>query len=195
MLGSPLFTHIVVHLGDGGTITENAPAAAADAPYVHGLTVNGASWQRTYLPSSVVTKGGTLDWTLATSPSTTWGAAASDAPPSSTDGLLPALGYVAGTNGESVVAPGSGVRLSLGAQSMATGSRRITWRATSASGSHIAVEPAGGTLVVRREAKAVTSVRLRVPTGTPAGTYTVTFALRTAEGTSLPDVVTEVEVP
>ena len=101
VLGSPLFKDIVFHLGDGGTITENAPAAADNAPYVQSLTVNGTSWTRTYLRSSVFTKGGTLDWTLATSPSTTWGAAAKDAPPSSTEGLLPALGYVSNSNGES----------------------------------------------------------------------------------------------
>ena len=49
VLGSPLFKDIVFHLGDGGTITENAPAAADNAPYVQNLTVNGASWTRTYL--------------------------------------------------------------------------------------------------------------------------------------------------
>ena len=76
VLGSPLFTDIVFHLGDGGTITENAPDAADNAPYVQSLTVNGTSWTRTYLSSTVFTKGGTLDWTLATWPSTTWGAAA-----------------------------------------------------------------------------------------------------------------------
>ncbi|MGH9090033.1 MAG: GH92 family glycosyl hydrolase [Acidimicrobiales bacterium] len=195
VLGSPLFTHIVVHLGDGGTITENAPAAADDAPYVHSLTVDGTSWQRTYLAPSVFTRGGTLDWALSASPSTTWGAAAADAPPSSTDGLLPALGYVSNSDGESVVEPGSSVRISLGAQSMATGSQHVVWKATSDAGSRIAVEPAGGTLTVKSEAKAATPVQLHVPVGTPAGTYTVTFALRTAKGTPLPHVVTEVAVP
>lgn len=195
VLGSPLFQDIVVHLGHGGTVTEHAPAAADDAPYVQSLTVDGKRWARTYLPSTVFTKGGTLDWTLATSPSTTWGAAAGDAPPSSTEGLLPALGYVSNTNGQRVVAPGSSAGILLGVQSMATGPQHVSWHATPQAGSHIAVAPAGGTVTVRIEAKAAEPVQLHVPAGTPAGTYTVTFALRTAGGTALPDVVTEVEVP
>jgi predicted alpha-1,2-mannosidase len=195
VLGSPLFKDILVHLGDGGTITENAPAAADNAPYVRSLTVNGTSWTRTYLSSSIFAKGGTLDWTLATWPSTTWGAAAQDAPPSSTEGLYPALGYVSDNNGESLVDPGSSVNISLGVQSMSQGSQHISWSATSESGSGIAVEPAVGSLTVKSESKSEEPIHLHVLAATPAGTYTVTFALHTANGTALPDVVTEVEVP
>jgi len=195
VLGSPLFKDIVFHLGDGGTITEKAPAAAANAPYVRSLTVNGTSWTRTYLRSSVFTKGGTLDWTLATSPSTTWGAAAKDAPPSSSEGLLPALGYVANSNGESLVDPGSSVNISLGVQSMSKGSQHISWSATSEAGSGIAVEPASRTLTVKSDSRSAEPIHLHVQAATAAGTYTVTFALHTGNGTALPDVVTEVEVP
>ena len=195
VLGSPLFKDVVFHLGDGGTITESAPAAADNAPYVQNLTVNGASWTRTYLPPSIFTKGGTLDWTLATSPSTTWGAAAKDGPPSSTEGLLPALGYVSNSNGESLVDPGSSVNISLGVQSMSQGTQHISWSATSESGSGIAVEPAAGTLMVKSEAKSSEPIHLQVPATTPERTYTVTFALHATNGTALPDVVTEVEVP
>jgi hypothetical protein len=195
VLGSPLFKDVVFHLGDGGTITENAPDAADNAPYVQSLTVNGTSWTRTYLSSSVFTKGGTLDWALATRPSTTWGAAAKDAPPSSTEGLLPALGYVSNSNGESVVDPGSSVNISLGVQSMSKVSQHISWSAMSESRSSIAVEPAAGTLTVKSESKSAEPIRLHVPATTPAGTYTATFALHAANGTALSDVVTEVEVP
>ena len=195
VLGSPLFKHIAFHLGDGGTITENAPDAADNAPYVHSLTVNGTSWTRTFLSSSVLTKGGTLDWTLATWPSTTWGAAAKDAPPSSAQGLLPALGYVSNSDGESVVDPGSSVNISLGVQSMSKVSQHISWRAKSESRSNIAVKPAAGALTVKSEAKSAEPIDLHVPAATAAGTYTVTFALHAANGTALSDVVTEIEVP
>ena len=133
VLGSPLFPDVVLHLGDGGTITERAPDAADNAPFVQRLTVDGTTWNRTYLDSAFFTKGGTLDWTLATWPSTTWGTAAGDTPPSSTVGLLPALGYVADSNGEAVVGPGSGVSVSLGVQSMSTASQHISWSTTSGS--------------------------------------------------------------
>ena len=96
-LGSPLFPTITIHLSDGKRITETAPAAAPGAPYIQHLTLNGASWQRAYLPGDIVTKGATLGWTLGTAPSS-WGDAAGDAPGSDTQGLLPALGYL-GTAG------------------------------------------------------------------------------------------------
>ena len=194
VLGSPLFTHAVIHLGDGGTVAENAPGAADDAPYVEHLTVDGASWARTYLPSSIFTRGGTLDWTLAAWPDASWGTATGDAPPSSTEGLLPALGYVTDTDGESLVAPGSGTVISLGVQSLSKDSQRIAWSARSEARSGISVEPATGTLTVSSESRSTQTVRLSVPATTPAGTYLVTFALHTADGTTLPDVVAEVEV-
>jgi len=194
VLGSPLFEDVVVHLGDGGTITEHAPDAADDAPYVQGLTVDGTSWHRTYLTSDVFTRGGTLDWTLATWPSTTWGASAEDAPPSSTEGLLPALGYVSDSTGESVVDPGSNVNISLGVRSMSGVSQHIDWSAVSEARSGIAVEPGAGALTVRSESTSAEPIRLHVPATTAAGTYTVTFALHAGHGTTLPDVVTEVEV-
>ena len=195
VLGSPLFPTIVLHLGGGGIVTENAPDAADDAPYVRGLTVDGARWTRTYLSPGIFTTGGTLDWTLATWPSTTWGVAARDAPPSSTVGMLPALGYVSDSNGESVVDPGSNVDIALGVQSMSDVTRRVSWSATSASRSGIAIEPSDGTLTVRSESKSTEPIIVHVPATTPAGTYTVTFDLRAASGTALPDVVTEIEVP
>ncbi len=136
-----------------------------------------------------------MDWTLATWPSTTWGAAANDAPPSSTEGLLPALGYVSNSNGESVVDPGSSATISLGVQSLSTVSQHISWSARSETRSSIALEPAAGTLTVKSESKSAEPIHLHVPATTPAGTYTVTFTLHAANGTALSDVVTEVEVP
>jgi predicted alpha-1,2-mannosidase len=82
LLSSPLFPQIVVHRSNGVTITINAPAAAAGTPYVQSLTVNGASSNRAWLPESFVSSGGTLNYTLGTTPNTAWAAAAADAPPS-----------------------------------------------------------------------------------------------------------------
>jgi predicted alpha-1,2-mannosidase len=81
-LGSPLFPRITVALAGGGTIIVNAPAAADDAPYVQSLELNGADWDNAYLPPSFALTGGTLDFTLATTPNTSWAAAAGSAPPS-----------------------------------------------------------------------------------------------------------------
>jgi hypothetical protein len=102
---------------------------------------------------------------------------------------------VSDSNGESVVDPGSSVGISLGIQGMSEGSQRIRWSVTSESGSAIAAEPAGGTLTVTGESRSAEPIHLHVPVDTPPGTYTVTFALHATNGTALPDVVTEVEVP
>jgi predicted alpha-1,2-mannosidase len=80
-IGSPLFTEAVVTTGSG-TLTIDAPAAADDAPYVDGLTINGTSSSLAYLPAADVLSGTTtLDFTLGTS-SSSWATAAADAPPS-----------------------------------------------------------------------------------------------------------------
>jgi len=194
-LGSPLFTNIAIHLANGATITESAPAAADDAPYVQGLAVNGSSWSGAFLPSSIFTTGGSLSWTLGTTPDATWGAAAGDAPPSDTTGLLPALGYQSeAENGGITVAPGASAVLSFGVQSMSSTTQQIDWTATAPPGSGLDVEGSSGVLSVPTEAKLAQSVDIQVPTNSAPGQYLVTVALQTASGTALPDLVTLVDV-
>ncbi|RKS68547.1 putative alpha-1,2-mannosidase [Motilibacter peucedani] len=80
-VNTPLFPSATITLAGGKRITMTAPGAG-DARYVTGLTVDGAATSHTYLPESLATSGGTVDFSLGTSPSTTWGTAGSDAPPS-----------------------------------------------------------------------------------------------------------------
>lgn len=82
LLASPLFRQIVVHRGNGVALTINAPAASSSNKYVQSLTVNGAATTRPWLAESFVTGGGTLDYTLGSTPNTSWGSAPADAPPS-----------------------------------------------------------------------------------------------------------------
>ncbi|WP_405918199.1 lectin [Streptomyces sp. NBC_00728] len=81
-LGSPLFTQAVVTLPSGGTLTINGNGAADNAPYVQSATWNGATWNNAYAPTTAVTAGGTLSYTLGTAANTSWATAASAAPPS-----------------------------------------------------------------------------------------------------------------
>jgi len=192
-LGSPLFTNIALHLADGRTITETTSGPAHRAPYVQNLTLNGAPWPGAYLPAGIFTSGGTLTWTLGRAPSA-WGAGVGDAPPSNTEGLVPALGYLAGDNGQVNATPGSTVPVTLGVQSTAGTSEQITWNASTPSGSGLEVGPPGGTVTVPPEAKVTQAVEIQVPTNAADGQYAVTLALRTATGTALPDVVVEVDV-
>jgi predicted alpha-1,2-mannosidase len=193
-LGSPLFPAITLTLANGRTITETAPAASQNAPYVDGLTLDGSPWQDAYLPSSIFTAGGTLNWTLGSSPST-WASAPADAPPSSTAGLLPALGYLANAKeGEIVVNSGGTAKLKIGVQSMSSTSQQIDWTVSAQSGSGIVVAPSTGTMTVPSEVKVTQSVKVEVPSDLADGQYTVTFALTTQTGVSLPALVAVIDV-
>jgi putative alpha-1,2-mannosidase len=55
------------------TITANG--AAMDAPYVQSLRVDGKPSEASWLPASVVQKGGTLEFELGRAKNTQWGTA------------------------------------------------------------------------------------------------------------------------
>jgi predicted alpha-1,2-mannosidase len=80
-LNAPLFTQVLIHLDNGNTITINAPQASNSNYYIQSLKVNGSSSTKTWLPGSIFTTGGTVDFTLGANPSS-WGSGANDAPPS-----------------------------------------------------------------------------------------------------------------
>jgi predicted alpha-1,2-mannosidase len=81
VLASPQFSEITIRRGSGATISITAPGASDSARYVQSLTVNGSASTKPWLPESFVASGGSLAFTLGTSPST-WGSAPADAPPS-----------------------------------------------------------------------------------------------------------------
>ena len=81
-LGSPVFTEAQITLPSGNTLTIDGNGAADDAPYVQSATWNGSAWNDAYAPTSAITSGGTLSFTLGTSPDESWASSASDAPPS-----------------------------------------------------------------------------------------------------------------
>ncbi|MGH9094594.1 MAG: GH92 family glycosyl hydrolase, partial [Acidimicrobiales bacterium] len=196
-LGSPEFNQIAIHLGNGRTITESAPQAASNAPYVQSMTVNGQAWNNAYLPASLFHQGGTIDWTLGTTPNTSFGSDASTAaPPSDTAGLDPALGSVAGPDGasEEVLQPGSSTTLTLGAQSLSATGQTVNWTATTSSGSSITTGPSSGSIIVGPERMATQQVHVTVPQSTADGDYQVVFHLTTAGGTALPNVVEDIGV-
>ena len=68
VLASPLFPRIEIDRPTGNDISVRAQGAAADAPYVHALKVNGRTSNAAWLPASFVRDGGRLDYTLSTEP-------------------------------------------------------------------------------------------------------------------------------
>lgn len=81
VLGSPLFPKAVVHLPNGD-VTIAGNGAAADAPYVQSLTVNGHAWNQPWLRYSDISHGGALVYDLNATANTKWGSDLSAAPPS-----------------------------------------------------------------------------------------------------------------
>jgi predicted alpha-1,2-mannosidase len=81
VIGSPLFPDIRIDR-PGAPIHIVADGAAADAPYVHALSVNGRATSRPWLDEGFVRRGGELRFSLSSTPDEGWGAAPQDAPPS-----------------------------------------------------------------------------------------------------------------
>lgn len=82
VLSAPLFRTIIVRRSNGTQITINAPQAATKTPYVQSLKVDGQTSTKPWLPESFLASGGQLDFALSAQPNKSWGASASDAPPS-----------------------------------------------------------------------------------------------------------------
>ncbi len=81
-VAAPLFPQVVVHRGNGRTITIHAPGATASMAYVRTLSVDGRDSSRAWLPDSFARNGGTLRFTLSASPVLSWGTSPSVVPPS-----------------------------------------------------------------------------------------------------------------
>jgi hypothetical protein len=190
-VGSPLFPQITISMPGGGELRINAPGAGAGKPYVHRLTLNGAAWDKPWLPASVVQKGATLGFTLSAIPDQTWGSGKAAAPASYSQGEAPAIGFVSDP-AVNVAASGS-VAVTIGAQNV-TGTRQtVSWTADVPKG--LSLTPAAGSLSVPPGGRASQVVSVR-PTGigTTAGPYLVQVHEQAADGTNLPPVIFQVNV-
>jgi predicted alpha-1,2-mannosidase len=194
--GSPMFKSIAVSLGDGNTLYEQAPSAGDGSPYVRNVTIDGSSWDGAFLPGTLFTNGGDVDWMLSSSPDKNWAAGAGDAPPSNTTGLQAGLGYIEGKNGGTIVmAPGSTRSITLGVQNMEDSAQQVSWTASSTSGSGITVQPSGGgTFRLPAEKKETQQVQISVPSTTSDGVYSIAFQLQSGSGAELPTVTEVVSV-
>jgi predicted alpha-1,2-mannosidase len=86
-IGSPLFKKATIHR-PGGDIVVRAPQNSARNVYVQGLQVDGRSWDKTYLPHSVLADGAQLTFDMGPRPSG-WATRGDSAPPSLTGGSKP----------------------------------------------------------------------------------------------------------
>ncbi|WP_020122175.1 GH92 family glycosyl hydrolase [Streptomyces canus] len=174
VLSSPLFPRIEIDRPYGNDISVRAEGAAADAPYVHSLKVDGRTSEAPWLPASFVRDGGRLDYTLSTEPAPAWGADA--APPSFRAGEQPyqiGVGPTAAT-----VAPGASTKTGVRALSLSGDGAgpEVRFRVRTPEG--ITASPAEGTVVDGSQ-----EITLSTTEGTAQGFYDITVAV-TSDGTT-----------
>jgi predicted alpha-1,2-mannosidase len=142
VLASPLFERIEIDRPHGNDISIRARGAAADAPYIRSLRVDGRTSDRAWLPASLVRDGGRLDYVLSTTPDPTWGTAG--APPSFREGEQPYQIGVGPTT--ATLAPGASTEVGVRALSLRGGTGpEVRFRVDTPDG--ITASPAEGTVL------------------------------------------------
>jgi predicted alpha-1,2-mannosidase len=81
VFSSPLFHRAVLHL-PGGDVTIEAPDAARKRQYVQSLDLDGAPYDRSWLPFSELADGGQLHFAMGSAPNPDWASGPDAAPPS-----------------------------------------------------------------------------------------------------------------
>ncbi|WP_051839979.1 GH92 family glycosyl hydrolase [Streptomyces sp. NRRL F-5126] len=170
VLSAPLFPRAVVHTGHGRTIRVNAPRASASNTYIQGLRVNGRSSGKPWVPASFVSRGGTLDYTLGSTPDKAWGSAASDVPPSFPGGGTRLFTGV-GTGSLKAVPGGDAAATTVRAQTIDDHATTVHWTAKAPTG--VTVTPSQGDLAVPASGSASAKVSVKADAGTKPGFYTV----------------------
>jgi predicted alpha-1,2-mannosidase len=213
-LASPLFPDVVLTLPDNRTLVLRAPKASASTEYIHSLKVRGVtlptpapscspgatapassppgSWNRPWLPSSIITTGGTLTYGLSTTPDPAWGAAPADSPPSFSTGRNPAVGFSVPSGGTSLRV-GQPATVQLGIKRITAGGASVRWSVAPVGGlvlssqsGTFAVSPGTGTTGC---ASPKAQTQALTVDASAAGSFTVVVDMETIDGTTLPPVV------
>ncbi|MFJ8781514.1 GH92 family glycosyl hydrolase [Streptomyces sp. NPDC102476] len=168
VLASPMFPRVEITRPSGNNISVHAEGAAADAPYVHGLKVNGRTSQAPWLPASFVRDGGRLDYTLSAEPDPAWGADA--APPSFREGEQPYQIGVGPTT--ATIAPGGSTKVGVRALALSGDGTGPQVRFHVEAPGGITATPSEGTVVDGSQ-----EITLSSTEGTEQGFYDVTIAV------------------
>jgi len=82
ILGSPIFRHVTIHMGNGREFQivahNNSPANL----YIQSATLNGKPWNKPWFSHADIASGGMLTLEMGALPNKNWGAAPGAAPPS-----------------------------------------------------------------------------------------------------------------
>jgi predicted alpha-1,2-mannosidase len=187
-LNAPEFPQELIHLPSGATLAINAPGVSASTPYVQSLMVNGKASTAPWLDATFVKAGGTLDFTMGATPNTSWGTAATDAPPSFGLDSTAAIGFA--NVSSLVVAPGGQASAIIGAQSTRSDiSQTVSWQVSAAggdagAGAAVAISPPSGTLSLAAGGQATQTLTFTAPS--TQGQYPLPFQLTSSTGIPAP---------
>ncbi|QDZ15648.1 alpha-1,2-mannosidase [Humibacter ginsenosidimutans] len=177
-VNTPTFDQEELDLSGGRTITISANGASTGSRYISGLSVNGSAQQKTYLPESVLAKGGDVDFTLSSTHDTSWGTAPDDAPPSFADG---SASFVANASPSLVSAtPGSAATIMVAAQRLTGSDDSYTVAVTAPAGLSAGSIPVGR---FDTSGAGTTPITLTAAKSTPNGYYTVDVAVTSGSRT------------
>ncbi|HEX6356722.1 GH92 family glycosyl hydrolase [Actinophytocola sp.] len=185
VLSSPQFETTAVHIGQygrrGGTLTITAPGASDANRYVQSVSLGGRDVPRTWLDWKRIARGGTLAYTLGTSPSA-WGTRPSTEPPSVNRAVGDLRRHVdASLRQTSVLVPAGAtdqnVTLPLDVLAQAPNGLSATVAASGPAGWSVSVPSSltfqSGQLPVQQ----TVDLSVTVPAGTPVGSYPVTVTV------------------
>lgn len=184
VLSSPQFASATVKVGaydgrQGGTLRVGAPNVSDANRYVRSVRVNGSTRSQTWVPWSALARGGSLDVTVGSKPSS-WGTAESAAPPSiDTTASDDRVAFGARASGASAAVGATKVTVSASMVGQWPGDHLVTTSIKAPSGWQ--ADPVHTTKLVSSDglpAEIDRSVSLTIPKGTAAGSYPVVFTLR-----------------
>jgi predicted alpha-1,2-mannosidase len=189
VLGTPLFSQVTVHAGNGRLIQVNAPGAGDANPYTQSLRVNGRPSTHTYLMLPDHPGLTRLDFTVGAQPNRTWGTGAHDAPPSFGAGPVnfpPSTRAQVRTDPAQVrLAPGASTSVNVIVDnSLGSQPATVTWTAT-APNNGIAFTPSTATTTVAARQSATVPLTVTASAQASAGFYAVTIAGRASNGAIL----------
>jgi predicted alpha-1,2-mannosidase len=82
ILGSPIFSHVTIHMGNGKNFEIVARNNSEKNIYIQSATMNGKPWDKPWFSHAEIAGGGRLILEMGAKPNKQWGASPGDAPPS-----------------------------------------------------------------------------------------------------------------
>jgi putative alpha-1,2-mannosidase len=82
IIGSPLFSQVTLHMGNGKSFVVVAHNNSEKNIYIQSATLNGKPWNKPWFSHADIANGGRLVLEMGSQPNKQWGSAPGDAPPS-----------------------------------------------------------------------------------------------------------------